>query len=65
MDKKGIQKYNIDDLTYNMKKYKGIEWLPSMKKYKDIQVQKLILSDDGKIIVFTNNSCYNIYLVIE
>ena len=48
-----------------MKKYKGIEWLPSMKKYKDIQQQKLILSDDGKIIVFTNNSCYNIYLVIE
>ena len=65
MDKNGIQKYNIDDLTYNKKKYKGIEWLPSMKKYKDIHEQKLILSDDGKIIVFTNNSCYNIYLVIE
>ena len=65
MDKKGIQKIDIDDLTYNKKKYKGVEWLPTMKKYNDIKQQKLILSDDEKILVFTNNNCYNIYLITE
>ena len=66
MDKNEIKKYNIDDLTYNKNKHKGIEWLPSMKKYNnEIKEHKLILSDDEKIIVFTNNSCYNIYLIIE
>ena len=66
MDKNEIKKYNIDDLTYNKNIHKGIEWLPSMKKYNnEIKEHNLILSDDEKIIVFTNNSCYNIYLIIE
>jgi hypothetical protein len=63
MDKKEIKKYNIDDLTYNKNIYKGIENLPSMKKY--YKEHKLIISDDEKIIIFTNNSCYNIYLIVE
>ena len=65
MNTKEIQKINIDDLTYNSIKYKGIDWMPSLKKYQNIKEQKLILSDDEKIIVLTNNNCYNIYLIVE
>ena len=65
MNTKEIQKINIDDLTYNSIKFKGINWMPSLKKYMSIKEHKIILSDDEKIIVLTNNNCYNIYLIIE
>ena len=65
MDKNGLQKVNIDDLTFHKKKYNGIEWLPSLKKYNDICVHKLVLSDEEKIIIIINNNCYNIYLITE
>ena len=65
MDKNGLQKVNIDDLTFHKKKYNGIEWLPSLKKYNDICVHELVLSDEEKIIILINNNCYNIYLITE
>lgn len=65
MSKKEIQKIDIDDLTYNRVKFKGIEWIPSLKKYNNIMGQKLILSNDEKLIVLTNNNCFNIYLITE
>ena len=65
MNIKEIQKINIDDLTYNRIKFKGVDWIPSLKNYNNIKQQKLILSDDEKIIVLTNNNCFNIYLITE
>ena len=66
MNRNGIEKINIDDLTFNKKKYKGIDWIPIMKKYNNINEQNLLLlSDDEQIIVFTNNNCFNTYLIIE
>ena len=64
IDKNSIQKINIDDLTFDERKYCGIEWLPSLKKNNDIKEHKLIMSDDEKLIVFINNNCYNIYIII-
>ena len=65
MNKSCIQKINIGDLTDKKKKFYGIDWLPSLKKNSKINHHKLILSEDEKILVLTNNSCYNIYLDIE
>ena len=65
MNTKEIQKINIDDLTFNKIKYKGIDWIPTLKNYNNIKAHKLILSEDEKIIVLINNNCYNIYLITE
>ena len=65
LNKNGIEKIDIDSLTFNKKKYRGIDWIPIMKKYNNIHEKKLLLSDEETIIVFTNNNCFNAYLIVE
>lgn len=69
MDKNGIQRININDLTYGKIKYKGIEWLPEMKNNKEskdeINENKLIISDEEKLILITNHNGFCVYLITE
>ena len=66
MDKNGIQKININDFTYGKIKYRGIDWLPGIKNIKDIKNEnKLILSEEEKIILISNHNGFGAYLITE
>ena len=66
MDKNGIQKININDFTYGKIKYRGIDWLPEIKNFKDIKNEsKLILSEEEKIILISNHNGFYAYLITE
>ena len=71
MDKNGIQHIKISDLTYGNIKYRGIEWLPSMKVNKNSDDKnyknenKIYLSDEEKLILITNHNGYGVYLITE
>ena len=66
MNKDGIQKFKIMDLTSGNVKYKGIEWLPKMKKFNGKENEnKMILSEDGKLVLISNHNCFSVYLVTK
>jgi len=71
MDKNGIQHMKISDLTYGKIKYRGIEWLPSIKINKNVEDKnyktenKIYLSDEEKLILITNHNGYGVYLITE
>ena len=73
MDKNGIQQIKINDLTYGKIKYRGIDWLPEMKINKNNDdnnkntknENKIILSDEEKLILVTNYNGFCVYLITE
>ena len=66
MDKNGIQRININDFTYGKIKYRGIDWVPGIKNIKNIKNEnKLILSEEEKIILISNHNGFCAYLITE
>ena len=70
LSKNGISKLNIYDIINDVKKYNGLEWMSLIRKklnnIKDGVIENdIILSEDEKIFIFTNDNCFNSYIITK